>query len=176
MDERIVEATLALIRADGPTAVNVSAVAARSGVAKTTIYRRYRNREDLLRASLDSVTDQDVPPADLSMRDKLRWTLEHAEAVLSRGVGLGGVAAVLSDSDPEFSRALRRALNDGLGRIEQQVSDAVAAGRLAPDLDPDILVNLIVGAYLAELLRHGRVRRDWLERTAELLLAALTPR
>ena len=176
MDERIVEATLELIRTDGPTAVNVSAVAARSGVAKTTIYRRYRDREDLLRVSLESVTDQEIPPADLSAHDKLRWTLRRAEAVLSRGIGLGGVAAVLSDSDPEFSRVLRRSLNDSLGRIEEQVSDAVAAGRLNPDLDPDILVNLIVGAYLAEVLRHGRVRRDWLERTAELLLAALTPR
>ena len=27
-----------------------------------------------------------------------------------------------------------------------------------------------------EVLRYGRVRRDWLERTAELLLVALTPR
>ena len=97
-------------------------------------------------------------------------------SVLSAGVGLGGVAAVLNDSDPEFSRALRQALNESLARIERLVTADVATGRLAPDLDPDILVNLIVGAYLGEVLRYGRVRRDWLERTAELLLVALTPR
>ncbi len=176
VDQRIAAATLDLIREDGPSAVNVTTVAARSGVAKTTIYRRFRNREELLRASLDSVTDQEAPPDDLSVPDKVRWVLARVGAVLSRGVGLGGVAAVLNDNDPEFTRALRRALNDSLGRIEDQVTADVAAGRLAPGLDPDIVVNLIVGAYLAEVLRHGRERPEWLERTADLLLVALTPR
>ena len=53
-------------------------MAARSGVAKTTIYRRYRDREDLLRVCLERVTDQEIPPADLSAHDKLRWTLRRA--------------------------------------------------------------------------------------------------
>ena len=41
-DERITAAALDLLRTQGPAAVTVEAVAARSGVAKTTIYRRYR--------------------------------------------------------------------------------------------------------------------------------------
>ena len=52
VDTRLSEAVLALLRSGGPGAVTVEAVAARSGVAKTTIYRRHANRADLLRATL----------------------------------------------------------------------------------------------------------------------------
>ena len=40
-DERITAAALDLLRTKGPKAVTVEAVAARAGVTKTTIYRRY---------------------------------------------------------------------------------------------------------------------------------------
>ncbi len=45
-DERITAAALDLLRAKGPKAVTVEAVAARADVAKTTIYRRYRDRQE----------------------------------------------------------------------------------------------------------------------------------
>ena len=50
-DELITQATLDLLRERGPSAVHVDAVAARSGVARTTIYRRYSDREALIRAA-----------------------------------------------------------------------------------------------------------------------------
>ena len=52
-DERITAAALELLRAKGPKAVTVEAVAARADVAKTTIYRRYRDRQEMLAAALD---------------------------------------------------------------------------------------------------------------------------
>ena len=51
-EERILAAASDLLREQGPEAVNVAAVAARSGIARTTIYRRYRDRLELLQAAL----------------------------------------------------------------------------------------------------------------------------
>jgi AcrR family transcriptional regulator len=56
VDDGIADATLALLRTRGPRSVTVEAVAARSGIAKTTIYRRYRDRRDMLSAALSRVT------------------------------------------------------------------------------------------------------------------------
>ena len=61
-DQRISAAALDLLRTKGPAAVTVEAVVARSGVAKTTIYRRYRNRNDMLTAALASITQPPSPP------------------------------------------------------------------------------------------------------------------
>ena len=48
-DSKIMHATLEIIIAQGIGAVNIESVARRSGVAKTTIYRRYANTDDLIR-------------------------------------------------------------------------------------------------------------------------------
>lgn len=173
-DDRIVSAALDLIREHGPEAVNVASVAARSGVARTTIYRRYRDRKDLLQAALQPVTEQGEPPAGGSVQEKLTWVLARTQEVLAGSIGLGGVAAVVADSDPDFSSALRASLHSALQPIQEQISDDVARGRLASGVDADIVVNLILGAYLAEVVRYGTPRPEWLEGTATLLTASLS--
>ncbi len=174
-DERIVSATLGLIREQGPAAVSVAAVAQRSGIARTTIYRRYRDRRDLLQAALQPVTDRGAPPEALPVREKFVWVLTRTQEVLEASIGLGGVAAVVADSDREFGDALRSSLRSALEPVHQQITDDVAHGRLAAHTDADIVVNLVLGAYLAELVRHPRPRPGWLERTADLLALALGP-
>ena len=174
-DDKIVSATLELIREQGPEAVNVAAVAARSRIARTTIYRRYRDRRDLLHAALRPVTERGTPPENASAREKFVWVLTRTQEVLAGSIGLGGVAAVVADSDPDFSAALRASLRSALEPIHQQITDDVAHRRLAAHADADIVVNLILGAYLAELVRYPSPRPDWLERTADLLTALLSP-
>ena len=61
IDARLIAVTLSLLREAGPEAVNIQAVAERSGVAKTTIYRRYSNRDAMLRAAIESAV---TPPSD----------------------------------------------------------------------------------------------------------------
>jgi AcrR family transcriptional regulator len=171
--DRIVSAALDLIREQGPEGVNVATVAARSGVARTTIYRRFRDRRDLLQAALQPATEAGSPPEDASTRDKIAWVLTRTQEVLAGSIGLGGVAAVLADSDHEFSAALRASLQSALDPIHHQIDDDVAHRRLAPHVDADILVNLILGAYLAEIVRHPAPRPGWLDRTADLLAASM---
>lgn len=172
-DDRIVAAALDLIREEGPEAVNVASVAARSGVARTTIYRRYRDRKDLLQAALRPVTEQGEPPVVASVEEKVTWVLARTREVLAGSIGLGGVAAVVAGTDPDFSAALRASLHAALQPIQEQISGDVADGRLASHVDADLVVNLILGAYLAEVVRYGTPRTDWLERTAALLTISL---
>lgn len=171
-DERIVAATLDLLRRHGPGGVNVSSVAARSGVARTTIYRRYRDRRHLLLAAFRPVTTTGAPPEGMPVAQKFAWVLDRTEEVLAGTLGVGAVAAVLVDSDLEFSAAMRESLTVALDPVRAQVAQDVADGALAPHADPDLLVDLVVGSYLAERLRHGRVRPQWRERVVPLLTAA----
>jgi AcrR family transcriptional regulator len=173
-DRRIIGAALELLQEKGPAAVNVEAVAARAGIAKTTIYRRYRDREDLVRTVVDRITDQPLPPPDLPPREKLRWVLIHVREAFDGGLGRGGVAALLTDEDPEFTDHLRRSLDAHLSPLKAVIAADSRAGLLRSDLDADILINVIVGSYLGELLRYGQPRERWLERTLDELLPALS--
>ena len=173
-DDKIVSATMELLRERGPEAANIAAVAERSGIARTTIYRRFRNREELLRAALQPVTAKGMPPAEAPIREKFVWVLTRTQEVLADSIGLGGVAALVGESDPAFSSALRSSLHSALEPIAQQVTDDVELGVLAAHVDADIVINLVLGAYLAEVLRYGRPRADWLPRTADLMAASLS--
>jgi AcrR family transcriptional regulator len=170
-DDRIVRATQGLIREQGPVGVNVAAVSVRSGVARTTIYRRYADREALLAAALGPITDRGEPPEGDTVEAKIAWVLERTAEVLDQGIGRGGVASVLADTDPDFSAALRRSRESGLAPILEQIAADVSAGVLDPDVDPDALLNLILGSYLAESLRRGNPSAEWRARTARLVSA-----
>lgn len=172
-DDQIIEAALALVREGGPQKVTVESVAARSAVARTTIYRRYRDRYELLRTALDRIADQAAPPDHLNVRDKVRWVLTRVRVILEEGLGRGGVAAVLADSHPQFTEDFRSALALHLEPLKAAIAADTDSGLLRADVDADVAVNLVFGAYLGEVLRHGRPRPDWLDRTLDMLVVAL---
>lgn len=171
---RIIRAALELLRDKGPTAVNIDAVAARSGVARTTIYRRYRSRDELLAAAISEIVDRPLPPQELSVPDKLRWVLEQVHDFMENGLGRGGIAGVLANTDPAFTSALRERIAHPLNSLMEIMSADVEAGRVRARVDPDTVVGLLFGAYLGEVLRHETPRTDWLDRTVDLLADAIT--
>lgn len=56
------------------------------------------------------MTDQGTPSAATSVREKVVWVLTRTQDVLAGSIGLGGVAAVVADSDPGLNAAFRDAL------------------------------------------------------------------
>lgn len=172
-DELIARAAIELLREQGPRSVNVAAVAARSGVARTTIYRRYRDRRDLLAAALRPATARGEAPEHLGTEERLEWVLARTEDVLQHAIGPGGVAAVLTDADPEFSDALRAALASGLQPVLDQIDRDLRRGALTAAVEPDLVLTLVLGAYLSESLRRGVPDAEWRNRTAAALARLL---
>ena len=70
VDARVARSRAAVLRAatdllveGGPSAVTIDAVVARSGVAKSTIYRHWQSRDDVLLAVMESCAPN-LPPID----------------------------------------------------------------------------------------------------------------
>ena len=175
-DERLLLAAAELLRERGPSGVTIEAVAARSGIARTTIYRRFDSRRELLEAVIDPVVDRPLPPLDLTLEGKVRWVLDQVGELLEHGLGRGTVAAILTDSDPEFTAALRKALERRLDALRSQIRTDVDAGNVASDVAPDAIVGLLFGALLGELLRHGTTSRRWADDTVALVTRAIEVR
>src|SRR6185312_2338663 len=112
VEDGIADSTLHLLRTKGPRAVTVEAVAGHSGVAKTTIYRRHPNRRDMLASALSRVASPTPLDPKTDASDRLRWVIAHAVETIDDGIGLGGLAAMLTDDDPEFTALFRQILID----------------------------------------------------------------
>jgi len=70
-EQAIIEATLDLFAEQGFEGVCVEAVAARAGVGKATIYRRWPNKEELLLAAFGSLKSPYPEPGGVCARDDL---------------------------------------------------------------------------------------------------------
>ena len=79
------------------------------------------------------------------------------------------MASVLAGEDSDLDKALRRALDLGLEPVRERITSDMAHGRLASSVDADILLDLILGSYLAATLRRGEPQADWKMRTVALL-------
>ena len=164
VDDAIRETALDLLRTKGPRSVTVEAVAARSGIAKTTIYRRHRDRREMLSSALSQMSPAEPLAPDTDAADLLRWVIGNAVAAVQAGIGFGGFAALLTDEDPEFTTLFRQLLVDQRADLESVVDAGKADGLLRGDLDAPTFVDAIVGAYIAEQARSGKVEKGWEER------------
>jgi len=166
---KIAAAARELLRTKGPSAVTIERVAAHAGVARTTVYRRFSDRGEMLADALKELANPPGPEDhDISGEGRLRWVVEHASAMILDGIGFGGFAALLSNSDPSFSAAFRSVLQAHRQALAEELQAGIDDGSLALHGDIETLVDSIVGALLAEYGRTGEIAEDWVDRLVEL--------
>jgi AcrR family transcriptional regulator len=174
VDDRIAESTLNLLRIGGPRAVTVEAVTALSGIAKTTIYRRHRDRRDMLAAALSRLISPDSLDLGAAPPETFRWLIRQAVAAIDDGIGFGGFASLLTDDDPEFSTLFRQILVDHRANLVGVIDAGKADGTMRSDVDPEALLDAVVGIYITERARNGSVEDHWDERLFNLLWPTVT--
>ncbi|OBC02928.1 RemM protein [Mycobacterium sp. 852013-50091_SCH5140682] len=173
VEDGIAESTLNLLRTGGPRAVTVEAVAAHSGIAKTTIYRRHPNRRDMLSTALSRVASPTPLDPRAEAPDRLRWLIRNATDAVDNGIGLGGMAALLTDADPEFTVLFRQILVDQRAKLAEVIDTSKADGSMRADIDTEELIDGVVGAYIAEHARTGTIQDGWEERLFSLFWPAV---
>ena len=172
VDGRIVEAALDILRSRGPLAVSVESVAAASGVAKTTIYRRYENRESLLTAAIASTATTVEFPPGITAHDSLRWVLVHARDTIENAVGRGTLAAVIMNEDPEFTELLLGMIRNSTRPLRANLRAHALAGNIRADIDVELAMSMLLGVVVAELIRGRPTDDAWVESVLGLLWPA----
>lgn len=146
----MLDATLELLEAEGAGGCSVEAVAARSGVAKTTIYRQFEGREDLIFAVLEEQKPPVVAPytgdviADLEvMLLELAGHLTDAASsrMLASMIDLAERSERANDLAHEFG-ARRRAV------LATRIETAVRHGELVPAVDVEVACAQLAGPLL----------------------------
>jgi AcrR family transcriptional regulator len=185
--ERSKQAILAATRdllagAGGVGALTVEAVAARSGVAKTTIYRRWRDKWEL---ALDAVMIDMLPrfeiPVDVG--DTRKELVVFADSVIKNlsgvpsGPAMQGLVSKVA-TDPELARVYRERVVEPRREVLKPVIDrGIARGDLRPDTDVRIVHELLVGPMFYRLFFSGPPLNRKLSATlVDAVLTAFAPR
>jgi AcrR family transcriptional regulator len=144
----------------GLPGMSMELVAARAGVAKSTLYRRWPSKVELAVHAV-AVTFDTVDTGDKgSLAADMRSGIEEAARLLRDPSTGGAYAALLAESarDPEgVGAAVRASLSTRLhALVATSVERAVARGEIRPEMaDADLLADVVVGAVLHRSLATG---------------------
>jgi AcrR family transcriptional regulator len=166
---RVLAATAELLVEAGYDAVTVDAVAARSGVHRATVYRRWSDVGGLLADVLAGAGAGDWRPPDTgSLRGDLRAVNREVHAALSGGSPIATALIAASFRSPPAAAALRDFWAGRLERCAVLVERAVARGELPAGADPqEVLVAAIAPVYFELVLMRRPTDPDgWADRVA----------
>lgn len=152
----ILSAAVDLLAEGGVRQVTIEAVTARSGVARSTLYRHFANSTDLLAAAFRELIPPLRAPEGGSPRERLlRLVLAQAEQI-DRAPALGGLvwmAAVgLSGSPDDAERGRLSALRDHVVNTYRRPFEAVLADLVRGEDQVDFAAARLVGPLLFNAL------------------------
>jgi AcrR family transcriptional regulator len=138
-----------LLAEEGSAGFTVDAVAARSGVAKTTIYRQWPTKDDLLMAALGCYDQQLEAPDTGTVRGDLVAVLTQLATALATAEWSKSLPALLdrAEHDPEFSQRHLAIVHHNSSPGREIVRRAQARGELRADVDTELLVAILAGAF-----------------------------
>lgn len=178
--ERVVlDAARELLGESGFGSLTVEGVAARAGVAKTTIYRRYRSRTDLALAVLiegvGNVNSQPyVEDTATELLALVNRTIHLMSTTLWGRVMKGLVSEVAAD--PELAHVYReQVVSKRVADVGLLVERGIARGELRDGLDPEMVTDLLLGPIYYRLFLSGSpLNDDFGKQLVATLLPAFT--
>jgi AcrR family transcriptional regulator len=173
--EDVLSATVDELAHRGYAALSFDTIAARAGVSRTTVYRRWPTKADLVRAALLRMAEEHAaqPPDTGSLRDDLLEIIRRrlSAHVAERDAGLTRVLmAEVADPDVEaLARVVRARVQEP---IVLAVERAVARGELPRGTDPRLVMDPVMATvHLRVVVFRDELEPGFLERLVDVVLA-----
>jgi AcrR family transcriptional regulator len=104
--QAMLQATLELLAEVGFERMSIDAIASRAGVGKTTIYRRYKSKEELVADAIESLREDVIIPDTGSFWGDIEALIQSAAQITLTPLGRQTVAMIISSatSNPQFAQ------------------------------------------------------------------------
>jgi AcrR family transcriptional regulator len=178
-DRAILDAAIELFVKQGYEAMSMEGIADRAGVGKTTIYRRWPSKEELVVDAIEELIMDVEPPDTGSLRRDLVELLTQLQVVLTSsraGEVFPRMIPHVAGGTPLGRAYLRRVIEPRFAMLRSTLGHAVGRGELQA-VDPELLRGLLVGPLLmwkliGRLTRKGA--RERAERIVDVVLGGLS--
>jgi AcrR family transcriptional regulator len=176
--DAIVAAFYDVLTESGHDKLTMDRVAARAGVGKAALYRRWRSKEQMLTELVAALGDEEGRPApDLgSLRDDLYALLADTIDVGNDPLIQQVMAYVIAmaRSSPELVQAMRRVPGPSRETGQVILQRAIDRGELAPGTDLQIALDIITGPMWMRVILAGEtLDPDYARRLTATVLRAL---
>ena len=166
--QAILNAARELLMAEGFAALRLEHVAARAGVGKATIYRRWASKEELAQELLTQLASPHIAVlnSDNTREELLAAVVNPMRAVTETDFG-PVIRALLSQiaTDPSLGDPFRASVVQARrAEIARVVERGIARGDLRPDADIDVATELLVGPVYFRLMFGGVLDLDFAQR------------
>jgi AcrR family transcriptional regulator len=166
----------------GYEGMSMEGIAARAGVGKTTVYRRWSSKEDLIVDAIDRLILPMEMPDTGSLREDLVELLVTIQTVMtSSRVGdfFPRMAAHVAAGSPLGRAYLGRVIEPRFAHMRAIIQRGVERGEAPPNVDPEVMRALLAGPILmwklmGRLTRKGA--RERAERIVDTVLAGVRAR
>jgi len=148
----VIGAAAELMMADGPAAITHVNVATAANVSRTTVYKHYPTRVDLLRSAIEAMGKTAPDEADLTgdLRQNLSRFFADLIADLCDEQRAPMIATMLERAlhDTTFAAVRNQLVGDLARPFQHLIDQAVADGELRADIDASLAMASIAGSLL----------------------------
>ncbi|WP_327095028.1 TetR/AcrR family transcriptional regulator [Nocardia vinacea] len=172
----VVEAAVSVLLEHGPNNFSVGEVAARAGVHETSIYRRWRTRENLIVDAMLATSGEGIPAPDTgSVRGDLLALTRSVAAFLSQPTGATFTrAAAVHVDDESVAAARRRFWESRLSLASVIIERGIQRGELPQTTDARLVLETVIAPFhMRVLLTHEPIDETLPERIVDLICAGL---
>lgn len=174
----VLDATLDLLVERGSPQLGVELIAARAGVHKTTVYRRWHTRSQLLKEALVDWTEARIEVPDAGSFDAdVRALARSLAAYLALPRTLAVMRTIASEHgrDAELADWLEGFFAHEVGALSVVVERAVRRGELSARADGYRLIEVLVGPMMQRILISGKpLAADFADEIAEIALVGFS--
>lgn len=153
--QAMLQATLELLGEVGYEAMSIEAISTRAGVGKTTIYRRYPSKEELVADAIEQIREEIPIPDTGTLQSDLDALIENAARISLTPLGKRAVAMILSSaaSNSQFAQIYwTKYLQPRREAFAIVLERAKARNEISLDLDADLVFDSISGIMLYTLV------------------------
>lgn len=163
-NDRILQTAMTVIREVGVARMSLDEVAARAGVSKPTIYRRWSGKTDLAVAAIVKACRPEGPPPTGRPLHDIVELLSFFRAHFEANIQLPTLGSLLQESNqtPDLLTAFRdSAIRRFRTHFVELVEDARRERLLRDDGSAVITVEMLIGAYYARAIVGGSFSDRW---------------
>ena len=152
VDHLILEAVLDVVAEVGITSVSMEGIAARAGVSKASIYRRFDSKDKLTVAAVEYMREQspEIPTSGTAF-ERLHGLLDGLRASLpsSRYGRIMVNVLAASNENPALAKLVyERILIPRRARIRELIQEGIDSGEFPSNINIDVAMPILVGPML----------------------------
>jgi AcrR family transcriptional regulator len=178
-DRAILAAALDLMAERGVHELRMDDVAARAGVGKAAIYRRYRSKEALVADAVAALVSEITVPDTGSTRADLLALMRDAVEVYTGPVAARAMPSLVAamSRNPGLAEAVRQGFLAGRrAALREVLGHGIERGDLRRDLDIGLALDVLGGPLFYRLLITGDpIDEQLAEGVTDLILRGFAP-